>query len=47
MAHSMNENRAKQARKKTTVTYLILTAIFVGTFGGITMLGIFIGLLGY
>ena len=38
----MNENRAKQARKKTTLTYLILTAAFVVIFGGITLLGIFI-----
>jgi hypothetical protein len=38
----MNENRAKLARKKTTLTYLILTAAFVVIFGGITLLGIFI-----
>ena len=38
----MNENRATQARKKTTVAYLILTAAFVIIFGGITLLGFFI-----
>jgi len=38
----MNENRAKQARKKTTVAYLILTAALVIIFGGITLLGLFI-----
>jgi hypothetical protein len=38
----MNENRAKQAGKKSASTYLILTAVFVIIFGGITLLGIFI-----
>jgi hypothetical protein len=38
----MNENRAKQARKKTTKAYLILTAAFVVIFGGVTLMGIFI-----
>jgi hypothetical protein len=38
----MKENRAKQARKKTTLAYVILTAAFVIIFGGITLLGIFI-----
>jgi len=38
----MDENRAKQARKKTASAYIILTAAFVIIFGGITLLGVFI-----
>lgn len=38
----MNENRAKQARKKTGSAYLILTVAFVIIFGGITLLGFFV-----
>ena len=38
----MNENRAKKARRKTTLAYLILTGAFVIIFGGITLVGIFI-----
>ena len=38
----MNENRAKQASKKTAKAYIVLTAAFVIIFGGITLLGVFI-----
>jgi hypothetical protein len=43
----MTENRATQARKKTAKTYLVLTAIFVAIFAGITLLGLFIARLGW
>lgn len=39
----MDKNRANQARKKTALAYVILTAAFVIIFGGITLLGVFIG----
>ena len=42
-SHSkMTNNRATQAKKKTLKAYLILTAIFILIFGGITLLGFFI-----
>ncbi len=40
---SPNERKSrKTSKKKTTLTYLILTAAFVVIFGGIILLGIFI-----
>jgi hypothetical protein len=42
----MVENRATHASKKTARTYLIMGAIFVAIFGGITLLGWFIARLG-
>ena len=39
---SMTDNLATAAKKKTAKTYLIMAAIFVAIFGGITLLGIFI-----
>ncbi len=43
----MTENRATQAKKNTAKTYLIMTAIFVAIFAGITLLALFIARLGW
>jgi hypothetical protein len=43
----MSENLATRAKKKSILTYLVLTAIFVVIFGGITLLAYFISKLNF
>ena len=43
----MSENLAVRAKKKTTSTYLILAAVFVVIFGGITLIAYFISKLNF
>jgi len=43
----MSENLATRAKKKSVFTYLILTAIFVAIFGGITLIAFFISKLNF
>jgi hypothetical protein len=43
----MSENLAVRAKKKTASTYLILAAVFVVIFGGITLIAYFISKLNF
>ncbi|CAM8625472.1 hypothetical protein MCEMSE6_01085 [Oxalobacteraceae bacterium] len=43
----MSDNLAVRAKKKTASTYLVLAAIFVVIFGGITVLAYFISKLNF
>jgi hypothetical protein len=43
----MSENLAARAKKKTVLTYLILTALFIAIFGGITLVAYFISKLNF
>jgi flagellar basal body-associated protein FliL len=43
----MSENLAARAKKKSVFTYLILVAIFVAIFGGITLIAFFISKLNF
>ncbi len=43
----MSENLATRAKKKSILTYLVLTALFVVIFGGITLLAYFISKLNF
>jgi hypothetical protein len=43
----MSENLAARAKKKTVLTYLALTAVFIAIFGGITLVAYFISKLNF
>jgi hypothetical protein len=43
----MSENLAVRAKKKTASTYLVLAAVFVIIFGGITLIAYFISKLNF
>jgi len=43
----MSENLAVRAAKKTASTYLVLAAVFVVIFGGITLIAYFISKLNF
>jgi hypothetical protein len=43
----MSENLATRAKKKTVSTYLILAALFVAIFGGITLVAYFVSKLNF
>ena len=43
----MTENLAVRAKKKTASTYLVLAAVFVVIFGGITLIAYFISKLNF
>jgi len=43
----MSDNLAARAKKKTVLTYLVLTALFTAIFGGITLVAYFISKLNF
>jgi flagellar basal body-associated protein FliL len=43
----MSENLATRAKKKSILTYLVLAAIFVAIFGGITLIAFFVSKLNF
>jgi hypothetical protein len=43
----MSENLAARAKKKTVSTYLVLAAIFIGIFSGITVIAYFVSSLNF
>ena len=43
----MSENLAARAKKKTVLTDLVLTALFIAIFGGITLVAYFISKLNF
>jgi hypothetical protein len=43
----MSDNLAARAKKKTVLTYLVLNALFIAIFGGITLVAYFISKLNF
>lgn len=43
----MSENLATRAKKKTVLTYLVLTVLFIAIFGGITLVAYFVSKLNF